>query len=229
MSEEQQEPKQALVLFNQNGLVEFKDHSELAKAASLLISLKVAPDHFKGDQKAVMAAMTFCRQYNLPYSALNELAWIKGKIGAFGSLYTALAQRHPQYGDMVVLYTDEQMNVISLENKNLNADVWSCVIRIKKKGDELWKEYFFTKDEAKTAGLLSNNTYQKYLKTMLYHRAKVRAFSTEYASALNGVESAEILMQEQEIKDVSPLNALNERLGLKDVGHDIETESTGLS
>jgi len=60
MSEEQ--VKQSLVEFNKDGLVEFRDHNELAKAASLLISLKVAPDHFKGDQKAVMAAMEEFRE-----------------------------------------------------------------------------------------------------------------------------------------------------------------------
>lgn len=218
MSEEQQEQRQALVTFNKEGLVDFKDHKELGNAAQFLIHMKLAPEHFKGDPKAIMAALTMCKQLNLPYSAMNEIAYIKGKLGAYGSLYTALAQRHPQWGEMIVLYTDDKMNVISLENKNLNAEVWACVIRIKKKGDESWHEYYFTKDEAKTAGLLSNNTYQKYLKTMLFHRAKVRAFSTEYASAINGIESAEILMQEQEIKDVSPLAELNERLGLTKEG-----------
>lgn len=218
MSEEnKKDPQavQAVVSFNENGVVDFKNQSDLVSAAGLLIKTSLVPDHIKKDGiPAVMSAIAFCKQHSLPYSAMNEIGYVKGKLGAFGSLYTALAQKHPLFGETVVIYVDEQMNEICLANKNLNAEVWACVIRVKKKGDELWHEYYFTKYEAKTAGLLSNNTYQKYLKSMLYHRAKKRAYDTEYASALNGVESMELLIQERDIKDVSPLASLNERLGL---------------
>lgn len=204
------------VNFKKDGLVTFNNHNELTVAAKFLMHINLAPDHLtKLGVKAVTSALLFCQQRGLPYSAMNEVGVIKGKVGAFGSLVTALAKRDPEYGEMVVLYVNEKMETICLTNKNLKDDVFACVIRIKKKSSEIWNEYFFTKEEAKTAGLLSGNTYQKYLKDMLYHRAKFRAMKTEYPDALEGVESFEIMQEESQVRDVSQVDELNKRLGLK--------------
>lgn len=213
--EEKAKANEVAIRFKEDGLVQFENHKELLNAALMLVTLKIAPDHFKTRDEVAMA-MIFCQQRSLPYSAMNEIAVVKGKPGAFGSLVTALAQRDPEYGEMVVQYANKEMEVISLKNKNLNHDVYACVVQIKKKNSEVWNEYYFTVDEAKKAGLMGSNTYQKYIKDMLYHRAKFRAMKTEYAAALNGVESYEILKQEAEIKDVSPLGELNKKLGLVD-------------
>lgn len=205
-----------LVSIDKQGVVGFKNQIELSQAASFVIQMKLAPDHLRKEGKEmVMAALTLCRQYGLPLSALNEIAAIKGKVGVFGSLVTALAQRHPEYGDLKVQYVNEKQEVICLANKNLKDDVWACVISVRKKGADEWNEYFFTRDEAKTAGLLSNNTYQKYFKDMSFHRAKFRAMQTEYASALKGIESAENLSYEAAVKDVSPAEEMNIKLGLR--------------
>lgn len=207
--------KSILVKFNPDGLVSFSDQTELANAAKTLIMMNLAPDHLKKEGfQAVMAALTLCRQHNLPYSSLNEIASIKGKLGVYGSLLTALAQRDPNYGEIKVMYADKDMNVISLANKNLNAEVYACVIHYKKKTDSDFHEYYFTKDEAQKAGLLGNQTYTKYLKDMLYHKAKIRLLKTEHPMFLNGVESAELLQYEAQVKDVSPVENLNKRLGL---------------
>lgn len=208
------------IRFKDDGLVQFEDHKELLNAALMMVTLKIAPDHLKTRDEVAMA-MIFCQQRNLPYSSMNEIGVVKGKPGAFGSLVTALAQRDPAYGETIVQYVNKEMNPITLKNKNLSDDVYACVIQIKKKNSEIWNEYFFTVDEAKKAGLMGSNTYQKYLKDMLFHRAKFRAFKTEYAAALNGVESYEILKQEADVKDVSPLNELNQKLGLTEEEREI--------
>lgn len=204
------------VLFTKDGLVEFSNQSELSNAAKLLIQMNMAPDHLKEEGvTAVMSALTFCKQFSLPYSAMNELAYIKGKLGAYGSLVTALAQRDPNYGEMKVMYADKDMKLINLANANLNAEVYACVIHYKKKTDSDWHEYYFTKDEAQKAGLLGNQTYVKYLKDMLYHKAKIRLLKTEHPMFLNGVESAELLQYENEARDISPAEIFNKRLNLK--------------
>jgi hypothetical protein len=92
--------------------------------------------------------------------------------------------------------------------------VWAALIRITKKGSKKVKEYYFTKDEAQAAGLLSNNTYQKYLKYMLFHRAKAMALQTEYASALKGIESAENLIYDASVDNMRPVDEANIKLGL---------------
>lgn len=204
-----------LVKIDKEGVVNFGNQIELSQAASFIIQMKLAPEHLRKDGKeVVMAALTLCRQYRLPLSALNEMAAIKGKVGVFGTLMTALAQRHPDFGEMKVQYINEEQSVICLANKNLKDSVWACVISIRKQGSNEWNEYFFTKDEAQTAGLLGSNTYQKYLKDMLFHRAKARAFNTEYASALKGIESAENMTYEAQARDLSPVEEMNKRLGL---------------
>lgn len=213
VKEVQVETPSAVVAFNREGMVDFKDQMELGTLARLVRAINLVPDHLKTTE-AVMSALTFCKQYNLPYAAMNELAYIKGKLGAFGTLYTALAQRHPDFGEMVVLYTDKDMKVINLENKNLNAEVWACVIRIKKKSDSEFHEYFFTKDEAVKAGAYKD-VYLKYLKDMLYHRAKKRAFDTEYASAVKGVMMAELLIEDDRVREVTPLEEMNQRFVTK--------------
>lgn len=216
-----------LVKLDKQGTLEFKNQIELGQAAALIIQMKLAPEHLRKEGKeAVMSALTLCKQYQLPITALNELAYIKGKIGVFGHLMTALAQRHPLYGEMVVQYITKEQEIICLKNKNLEKPVWACVISIQKKGSPNWNEYFFTETEAKTAGLLGNATYGKYLKDMLFHKAKSRAYHTEYASALKGIESAEVLIHEAQVVESGPVDKMNERLGLTSSSQETFTNET---
>lgn len=203
---------EVLVKIDKSGVFNFNNQIELSTAAKFAIQVKLAPEHLRKEGvEAVAAALTLCRQFKLPMSAMNEMAYVKGKIVCYGSLITALAERHPEYGEIKVQYVDEKQDIICLANKNLNAQVWACVVSIKKKNSSEWVEFYFTYDEAKQAGLTSNNTYQKYLKDMLWHKCKMRAFRTCYSSALNGIEDYESLKYEVLAeKDVTP--NINERL-----------------
>lgn len=215
--------KPELVKFSGSGIVDFKNHEELASAARLLVSVNLAPQHLQKDGvKAVMSALTLCKQYRLPYSAMNEMAYIEGKIGFYGNLMMAVAQRDPNFGDFKVLYVSKTQEEICLRNKNLSDDVWACVIQVKKKGADNWNEYFFTSDEAQSAGLLHKANYKKYLKDMLFHKAKNRALKTEYAAALGNVDGAEELIYERDSRAVGPADELNKKLGLS---KEIEEES----
>lgn len=179
--------KQVVKLDN-NSALEFHDEISLEKAARFAIKVKIAPDHLvKEGVSAVMSALSFCKQAQLPLVAMNEMGYIRGKITCFGSLITALAERHPDYGEHKIYYIDKEYKVINLENKNLHLDVYACVMQVRKKGQETWNEFYFTADEAQKAGLFSNNTYKKYLKDMLFHKVKQRAFNTSYATALKGI------------------------------------------
>lgn len=204
-----------VVKIDREGVIAFSNQQELGNAARLLIQMKLAPEHLRKEGvEIVMSALTICKQYRLPISAMNEMMAVRGKVGVFGTLVTALCQRHPDYGELKVQYVTADQDVICLKNKNLNAKVWAAVISVRKKGQDEWNEYFFTEDEAKTAGLLSNGVYTKYLKDMLFHKAKWRAMNTEYASALKGLESAENMQYEKMAEKESPVDRMNKRLGL---------------
>lgn len=209
--------KQMTVVFDEKANLEFKNNEELSLAVTYMAANKMIPDHLKKEgMAACIAAVTSCKQFSLPFSAMNEMAYIRGKITFFSSLITALAERDPDYGDLKVFYIDKENNEISFANKNLNAEVYACVVQIKKRNSSVWNEFYFTMDEAINAGLTSNNTYKKYPKDMLFHRAKKRAFDTCYANAMKGVYSYELEKEYTEIKDVTENKAdkLRESFGL---------------
>lgn len=209
------EKKSVMIPIDEVGSLDFSNQLELSSAAQMLIKLKMAPEQLRKEGiEAVMSAMLLCKQFNLPVKAMNEMAFIKGKLTCYGSLVTTLAERHPDYGDKEEFFLDEQQKRICSENNNLNAPVWAAVVKVKRKSSNIWNEFYFTLDEARQADLLGNSTWTKYRKEMLAHKARSRAFRATYASTLNGVNYHEDLIEAlEEPKDVSPKSStLNEKL-----------------
>jgi hypothetical protein len=211
------EKTKVIVNIGEQGALNFKDQTELGSAARLMIKMNMAPTHLREQGlEAVMSALLFVKQFNLPVSAMNELGYVKGKLTAFGSLFTALAERHEQYGEKEEFFITREGERISADNKNLATAIpWAHVMRIKRKDSQVWNEYFFSVDDAEKAGLLTKNTkpdagWVKYTKDLLYHKTKARGLKSNYASALNGLEYHEDLMMGNE-KDVTPSSkTLNE-------------------
>lgn len=200
------ELKPVVLEFENDGKLAFRNQQELANAARLAIKINLVPNHLKAEGlEAVMSAMIMCKQFNLPDKAMNQMAYVKGKLTCFGSLVTAIAERHPEYGDREDFFIDENMERICVQNKNIKNLVYAAVVRSKKKNSQVWNEYFFSIDEAEQAGLLTKNTkpdsgWIKYTKDLLFHKANKRMLEANYASALNGVEYYEDL---REALDVS--------------------------
>lgn len=213
---EKKKPKEAAILVPiKNGEFEFNNQMELHAAATMMIKTAAAPEHLRKEGvEAVAAALVFCRQAKLPQRTMNQMAFIKGKLTQYGSLVTATAERHPEYGEREDFFCDKDFNKISFENKNLNAEVYAALVRIKKKGGSVWSEYYFTVDDARRAGLLTEKTkddsgWVKYVKDMLFHKANKRALTAQYASAIEGMNYHEDILEAYEwprLKDVGPTN-----------------------
>jgi hypothetical protein len=227
MDETKPEQKAPVVVVDKKGLLEFSNHLELASAASIVMQTKLAPPHLINEgREAVMSALMFCKQFNLPQKAMGQMAYVKGRLTCFGSLFTAICERHKNYGSKREYFLDPDQNEISVKNKNLTAPIWAAVVEIKKKGDEHWTQYWFSMDDAKQAGLceprkrngeiIKDSPWIKYTRDMLAHKARKRALSNEYASALEGVEYHEDVQEAYEMKerDVTPAD------NLKDVKND---------
>lgn len=222
---EKVEKQKVMVPINKDGLLEFSNQQELANAANVLIKLAFVPESLKKNGlEAVMAAMVFVKQRRLPQSAMNQCAFIKGKLTQYGSLVTALAEQHAEYGQKRDFFVDKESNEICTKNKNLSSPVYAAVVQTKKKGAESWNEYFFSADDAKAAGLLTDNlskdsSWNKYFRDMLYHKANKRALNAQYASALEGVNYHEDLVEKWDMRDVTPptakADALNAAFGRK--------------
>lgn len=220
---DEKKQKEVVVRVDQKGLFEFSNHRELFGAASMAVQISLAPKHLASNINAVMRALTLCRQYRLPMQAMNQMSYIEGRLTCFGSLVTALAERHPDYGEHEMFFIDEESNQICVANKNLKAIPWAHVMRVKKKGSTVWNEYFFSVDDAEQAGLLTKQTkpgsgWIKYTKDLLYHKTKARALKANYASALEGIEYHEDLQHDlKPAKSVDGpdlgerLNAINEK------------------
>lgn len=233
MSEEKnKEVAEVKVPINADGSFDFQNQIQLVNAAKLMIKTKHAPDHLiREGYPAVAAALLFCRQYGLSQAAMNHLAWIKGKLAPYGSLYTAIAEKHPKFGEKREFFVDADCLEICVKNKNLRSIPYAAVVQIRKKGEQHWTEYYFSMDDAEQAGLLNptkrsgeknlDSPWVKYVKDMLKHRARRRALDAEYASAIQGLEYFEEIAYEKsfiEPKDVTP------SADLDDLKNDLEQE-----
>lgn len=207
--------QQVVVKVTELGSFDFKNHIELNQAASIAMQLNLVPEKIsKEGVKAAAAALMMCKQFNLPMKAMNEMGWIEGSLTVYGSLYWALLERHPEYGEHEMFWLDEAQERICSANKNLHKPVWAAVIRCKKKGSTITNEYFFTMDEAKEAKLYpptkrdgSANTFSpwhKYFKDMLMHKVKKRMGDANYAGSLNGATYHEDMFEALTERNVTP-------------------------
>lgn len=208
--------RQVDLIINEDGNYDISSKDLLYRAAHACIQQGFAPPSLaKGGPAAVSAALLMCKQFELPFKAIGQMAFINGVLTVHSTLYAALAQRHPDWRQPEIFFTDDKSKRISVENANLNAKVYACVIRVPKENHKEFNEYYFTLDDAKQAGLYNDKSvgqkpWDKYTKDMLYHKAKARAYSREYASALEGVYMTEDLKGFADIKDAKSLDELEE-------------------
>jgi hypothetical protein len=217
-----------VVKYGENGLPTFENQNELSRVASLYMQTKLAPDHLiKEGVGAVASAITFCRQMEVPDSFMANLCYIKGRLAVYGSGVTALAERHPEYGERREFFITADGDEICTKNKNIKTGKpYAAVIQIKKKNSTVWNEYTFSIDDAIKAGLLNEKevstkqnwqdaTWTKYVKDMMYNKANRRALDANYAGALKGVIYYEDMKEVLE-RDVTPKSQADELNGLVD-------------
>src|SRR5690606_25397250 len=86
---------------------------------------------------------------------------------------------------------DKDQKVICLQEKNLQADVWGSAVQMRRSKRSV-NEYFFTEEEAKSAGLFGKaGPWKQYKKIMYGRRAMAHAIKFEFGDALMGVPVAE--------------------------------------
>lgn len=193
---------------SESGEISASTLTELASSVSAYRRAGLIPKHLETNAQAV-GAILFCKQIGVPpLIGIGQVACIHGKFTAYGSLFTALAQRDPDFGSDEIFYLDEEQNKICSENKNLNAPAWACVVRTKKKNSPFINEFVFTMDEAQQAGIV-RNVWKTYPKDMLRWKALARAYRTTYPAALNGILMYEDIKSDWEPKEVGPKVDLN--------------------
>lgn len=207
----QEEMKRSVneLTLTETGEIEAQTMNQLANSVAAYRKAGLIPKHLETNAQAVGAIM-FCRQIGVPpLIGIGQVAFIHGKFSAFGSLFTALAQKDPDFGYDEVFYLDENQERICAANKNLKNPAWACVVRTQKKGSPFVNEFSFSMDEAQQAGIV-RNVWKSYPKSMLFWKAIARAYRATYPAALNGVMLYEDLKTDwSEEKDVSTKVDLN--------------------
>lgn len=200
----QEEMKRSVneLILADNGEIASSTVSQLARSVSAYRKAGLLPKHLETDAQAVGAIM-FCKQLGVPpLVGIGQVACIHGKFSAYGSLFTSLAQRDPDFGYDEVFYLDENQEKICSENKNMKNPAWACVVRTQKKGSPFINEFSFSMDEAQQAGIVKN-VWRTYPKSMLFFKAIARSYRATYPAALNGVHCFEDLKDDWEPKETS--------------------------
>lgn len=145
--------------------------------ADALLQSGLLPAHIKTWQAAAAIVQKGTELGIPPMYALSNVVVIQGKPVANAELMLALVYR--DHGDGAVYF----------EESNANR----CILRYKRRGWDAYKETRFTIDDAKTAGLLSNATWQKYPAAMLRARAISAMARLAFPDSIAGMYSPDEL------------------------------------
>jgi hypothetical protein len=164
--------------------------AEATRIAKGLLDSGCIPAQFKTVPQVLMGQQ-FLRQLGLPdIACLPKLAIIRGSYSLWGEGPKAVCQ--PQIEDFEEFWFDKDYNVISFANKNLTAEVFGALCRVKRTGIPTWVERTFTVDDAKLAGLWSKaGPWKEHPRRMLQMRTRGWVLKDAFPDKLMGLAIAE--------------------------------------
>jgi hypothetical protein len=174
----------------QDGLLQPTTLTEATRIARGLLESGCIPRQYDSVPKVLMG-MQFLRQLGLPdIACLPKLAIVNGSYSLWGEGPKAVCQ--PEIEDFEEFWFDKDYKEISFKNKNLDAELFGAICRVKRKQIPTWTERTFTVKEAKDAGLWNGkDTWKKYPKRMLQMRTRSWALKDAFPDKLMGVGIAE--------------------------------------
>jgi hypothetical protein len=149
----------------------------LREQAQVLVGTGFLPAHIKTPEQAI-AIMLKARELGIPpMYGLSNVTVIQGKPTCSAELMLALVYR--DHGDRSMLI--EQ------------TDAGSCTITYRRRAWAQPSQYSFSMADAKTAGLLSNQTWQKYPAAMLRARCISAVARMAFPDSIAGMYTPEEL------------------------------------
>lgn len=128
------------------------DLQEIQSLAELMINSKMFTDIQGVAQGAVRILAG--RELGIgPVASLRSIEIVQGNLSIRSHLMAAMIKRSPRYNYRVTVSTNDKCAIDFIED------------------GEVCGTSEFTMEDAKQAGLINNNTWKKYPKTMLYNRA----------------------------------------------------------
>lgn len=197
----------APMAIGENLQIQPQNTAELMRTVKQLMKGDGFPRHLDTAEK-VIAAWNLAASLKLPPQvAIRNIAVINGTPCIWGDLPKALAENTGELEQFRLICIDKDYQEICLQNKNLDAEPFGAVCKIKRKG-RTENEYSYTVTEARNARLLGNpkrEVWSLYTKVMLMRKAMGMAVRIEFPDALMGCAVAEYdLDQAPDLKDVTP-------------------------
>lgn len=221
-----EKPQANIMLDPKTQMMVAKDTGELHRQIMILMQGQAFPKTIDTPAKALAAWNLAASFKNVaPQRAVARMMYINGSLSIWGELPKALAEGTGELEDMELFLIDKDYKKICVENKNMTADPYAGVCRMKRK-HRTKNEYYFTTDEAEKAGLLKKSgPWQQYAKIMLLWRASGQAYKFEFGDALMGAEIAEYAYNVfPETKDVTPITTSDKANILNNTFAATETE-----
>lgn len=193
---QQEEPRKKLnplktsdVKMRETGVIIETLDQELA-ACRMLVDSKMVPAAFDVPGK-LFAARQLARELGLPVMAASrQIMVINNTPAIWGELPLALVHSSGKLESIEDYFIDAQYRRISLENKNLNAEIFAAICEIKRK-DHPKKTFHFTLAQAQTAKLTGKAIWKDWLSIMMFRKARGLAIKSEFPDVLQGVAIAE--------------------------------------
>lgn len=190
---ENKEVKTVEMTLSENGTFELTTLDKQLAYANSLMTKGLVSETYKNPSQLVLAIQSCLALGVDPIVGLKWSYVIGGKPAFFGDFPLMMVQKSGFLESIEEFTVDENFDAICLANKNLKAKPFAAVCRVKRKGDSAILETFFTIEDASHAGLLRNQTWNKYTRDMLMYRARGRALRGKFSDALGGLEIAEFL------------------------------------
>lgn len=175
-------------------LTSLEDQLSFAKR---LIDQEMVSSTFKTPQQLVVAFQYAKAMQMNEMIAIKMMYVVGGRPCLYGEGPLSLCLRTGLVEKIEEFYVDENIERISVENKNLNARVYASVTRIKRKGDQSEQEDYFTLDDLARAGIdktyqgKKKETWEKWERIMLRYKARTLALRSKFADLIAGIPIAE--------------------------------------
>jgi hypothetical protein len=176
----------ALQKRDEAGLLPASDKLEsMLRMASELHKSGLLPSHIKSPQAAFAVIQKGLELGVPPMYSMSNIIVVQGKPTANAELMLAL------------IYRDQGDNAIIFEESTAQK----CTVAYKRRQWPAPRLYSFTIDDAKTAGLLSNQTWQKYPKAMLRARCVSAVARLAFPDSIGGMYTPEELGAQVAVTD----------------------------
>ena len=193
------------------------------RVATAFSKSKLVPKHFQDKPEDCMVALMMANQLNIdPYSALQNLQMISGKVGFSSAFAIALANDRGSFAAPITW---------DVEGKGESLVVTAKAI-LKKTKEEVKVSISMT--TAKKEGWTRNTKYQSMPEQMLRYRSATWLIRTHCPEVLLGMQSSEEIQDVQVNVPVggSPVDKINqkvkEKINITDEANKLEDTNTKL-